>query len=122
MSAIVHAERCVCGDSPLEPEKSVPVTGFSRELRLAADVERYWFSFALRGDVPLPVHLVFSPSERAAEIKAGDLKAFRVASVSSPCEARLRWTQWWRTGHSITSAFAVPRRTGRLPRPSPVAS
>ena len=118
MKDIAHADRCLCAESPLHPEKSVPVTGFSRELRMAGDAERYWFSFALRGDVPLPVHLVFSLAERAAEVKAAELKAYRVTSVSSPCEARERWAAWWRTGRPPLS-FGVPRRTGRLPiRPS----
>ncbi len=121
MNETLHADCCLCGEAPLHPEKSVPVTGFSRELRVAGDVERYWFSFPLRGDVPLPVHLVFSRTERAAEVKAADLKAYRVSGVSSPCEARERWIAWWRKGHR-PSSFAVPRRTGRLPVPRPSAS
>jgi hypothetical protein len=131
MGETLHADRCLCGEAPLEPEKSVPVTGFSRELRLASDVERFWFSFELRGDVALPVHIVFSSSQRLAEVKAADLKAYRVNDVSSACEARLRWVEWWRkvhaaaparAGRSPRPALAVPRRTGRLPLPSPSAS
>jgi hypothetical protein len=113
----LHADGCLCGEAPLQREKSVPVTGFSRELRLADDVERYRFSFALRGDVQMPVHIVFSRSERAAEVKAADLMVYRVSSVSSACEARERWVAWWRMGHRPGS-FNVPRRTGRLPNPS----
>jgi hypothetical protein len=116
-----HADSCLCGETPLQPEKSVPLTGFSRELRLADDVERYWFSFALRGDVQMPVHIVFSRSERAAEVKAADLKVYRVSGVSSACEARERWVAWWRMGHRPAS-FRIPRRTGRLPIPRPAAS
>lgn len=114
MKEIAHADRCLCVESPLHPEKSVPVTGFSRELRMAVDTQRYWFSFALRGDVPLPVHLVFSPTEGVAEVKAADLKAYRVVGVSSPCEARERWVAWWKTGRRPFS-FGVPRRTGNFP-------
>ena len=36
-------------DTPLESERSVPVSGFSRELRAAEDVERFRFDFALAG-------------------------------------------------------------------------
>ena len=118
---MLHADHCLCGEMPLEPEKSVPVTGFSRELRLAPDVERFWFSFELRGDVALPVHVVFSPAQRLAEVKAADLKAYRVDGVGSACEARQRWVEWWRRGRR-PSHLGVPRRTGRLPRPAPAAS
>ena len=46
----------------LVPEGSVPVEGFSRELRLSPDVERYWFEArddlrrgeALGGEAPAP--------------------------------------------------------------------
>lgn len=118
---IQHADHCLCDKEPLQKEKSVPVDGFSRALRLASDAERYWFSFALRGHVPVPVHIVFSPASAAAEIKAGDLKAYRIDGVSSPCEARQRWIAWWRTGQS-SSAFGPPRRTGNAPRLAHAAS
>ena len=113
-TAMAHAAPCLCDDEPLHPEKSVPVTGFSVALRQAPDVERYRFSYALRGEVPLPVHLVYSASERAAEIKAADLKAYRVDGVGSACEARQRWIAWWKAGHRSTT-FTGPRRTGRSP-------
>jgi hypothetical protein len=119
--SMAHVDPCLCDDEPLHPEKSVPVTGFSVALRHAADVERYWFSYALRGEVPLPVHLVFSPSERAAEIKAADLKAYRVDGVGSACEARERWIAWWKAGHRSTT-FTGPRRTGRSPVVRPAAA
>ena len=98
----------------MHPEKSVPVTGFSRELRLADDVERYRFSFALHGEVALPVHVVYSPSDQLAEVKAADLKVYRVDGVGSACEARNRWVSWWKSRRPPTT-FAPPRRTGRLP-------
>jgi hypothetical protein len=117
MNTFSHAESCLCQEEPLRAEGSVPVSGFSRELRLAPNVERYWFSFALRGDVALPVHLVFSPGERVAEIKAADLKAYRVEDVDSPCVARERWLAWWRISRPrSTRAFTGPRRTGHAPR------
>lgn len=113
--------RCECGEVRLVPEASVPLAGFSKELRLAADAERYRFPFALRGEIPFPVHIVFSPSERRAEIKAGDLKAYRVSGVASPCEAQRRWIVWWRTGR-VTRTFAAPRRAGRFPGMAPSSS
>jgi hypothetical protein len=112
---------CVCGRARLEPEGSVPVTGFSRELRDAVDVQRFRFSFPLRGEVFLPVHLVFSAAERRAELKAGDLKVFRVGGVGSACEAQGRWIEWWRSGQA-GPVFSAPRRTGRSPRPLPATS
>jgi len=120
MSNMTHVEDCLCDREPLQPEKSVPVTGFSRELRLAPDVERYRFSFALQGNVPLPAHIVFSPAAGAAEIKAADLKAFAVAGVRSACEARQRWIAFWSAGRKgrkrSLAPFGVPRRTGNAPR------
>ena len=101
----------------------MPISGFSKELRLGPNVERYWFSYALRGEIALPVHLVFSPGARIAEIKGADLKAYRVKNVDSPCEARERWRAWWRTSRPASSrAFTGPRRTGRAPRLLPVSS
>ena len=68
----------------LEPERSVPLSGFSNELRQTPDAERFRFSFALRGGgVPLPVHILFSPSRKSAEVKAADLKAYRLEGVES---------------------------------------
>jgi hypothetical protein len=113
-------ERCECGLVRLVPKRSVPVSGFSRELREAADFERYRFAFALRGEVDSPVHEVFSASLRRAEVKAGDLKAVALADVASPCDAQRRWIAWWRAGSS--SRFAPLRRTGRLPLPSRLPS
>ncbi|HEY1250278.1 MAG TPA: hypothetical protein VGH97_03760 [Thermoanaerobaculia bacterium] len=116
-TSFTHAASCLCGQEPLRPEGSVPVSGFSKELRLSASVERYWFSFALRGEITLPVHLVFSASARVAEIKAADLKAYRVENVDSPCVAREQWLVWWRTSRPASSrAYTGPRRTGRAPR------
>jgi hypothetical protein len=106
--------------APLERERSVPVSGFSRELRGAEDVERYRFDFALAGAALSPVHLMFSASLRTAEVKAGDLKAFHLVEVDSVEEARRRWVEWWRAGRPRLR-FQPPRRTGNFPvaRPSP---
>jgi hypothetical protein len=102
--------------TPLEPERSVPVTGFSRELRGAPDVERYRFAFALRGDSLSPMHVVYSPSQRVAEVKTGDMKAFRVTDVGSAEEARARFVAWWRSAPVPRKpGFDAPRRTGRVP-------
>jgi hypothetical protein len=100
--------------TPLERERSVPVSGFSRELRSAEDVERWRFEFALAGAALSPVHVVFSVSLQTAEIKAGDLKAFRIADVESVEEARRRWVEWWRAGRRRLR-FQPPRRTGNSP-------
>ncbi len=103
----------------LTPERSVPLSGFSTELRHAPDAERFWFSFPLRGEAPLPVHILFSRSAKKAEVKAADLKVFHVDGVHRPTEARRRWIAWWQTRgplpRSKGDAFSAPRRVGRLP-------
>jgi len=106
-------------EAELVPERSVPVAGFSRDLRLAEDVERFRFSFALRGEASMPVPVVFSPALREAEVKTGDMKVLRFADVGSAEEARERWIAWWKTGGRGKPAFVGPRRTGRYPIPQP---
>ncbi len=129
-----HRElRCACGRrhdvelkatgwssvAQLTPERSVPIAGFSRELRHAADAERFWFSFPLRGDVALPVHILFSPASHTAEIKAADLKAHHFEGVALPTDARRQWIRWWqstqRPHRSRGPSPLVPRRVGRWP-------
>ncbi|HTR03044.1 MAG TPA: hypothetical protein VMN82_07595 [Thermoanaerobaculia bacterium] len=111
---------CSCGLAILEPEGSVPLSGFSRELRGAPDVQRFRFPFPLRGDAVLPVHLVYSAARRTAEVKAVDLKVYRVEDVTSPCDAQARWVAWWRTSRPASArGFLAPRRVGRFPRPMP---
>lgn len=100
--------------SRLEREGSVPLSGFSRELRSAPDAERFRFGFALSGEALSPVHVVFSPSQRTAEVKTGDLKVFRVSEVGSVEEAQERWVAWWRQG-SRKAHFVAPQRAGRHP-------
>jgi hypothetical protein len=99
---------------PLVREGSVPVTGFSDELRRSPDVQRYRFDFSLRGGPQSPVHVMFSESLAVAEVKAGDMKAFRIHRVASVEEARDRWVLWWRSGVG-KPGFVAPRRTGRTP-------
>lgn len=103
----------------LTPERSVPVAGFSRELRAAADAERFWFTFPLRGDVALPVHVLFSRAERTAEVKAADLKVRHFEDVDLATDARRQWIGWWqstrRPHRSRGPSPVVPRRVGRLP-------
>ncbi len=100
--------------TPLERERSVPVSGFSRELRSAEDSERFRFGFTLAGAVISPVHVVFSASRRTAEVKAGDLKVFLVSEVDSVEEARKRWVSWWLSGRR-RPVLQGPRRTGNHP-------
>jgi hypothetical protein len=76
----------------LTPEGSVPLQGFSRELRAEPDVERFWFLHSI-GGATLPVHVVFSPALHVAEVKAADMKALRLDGVASPSEARRMWIE-----------------------------
>jgi hypothetical protein len=99
---------------PLVREGSVPVSGFSDELRNSPDVQRYRFDFSLRGGPESPVHVMFSESIAAAEVKTGDMKALRIHGVASVEEARDRWVLWWRAGIG-KPGFVAPRRTGRTP-------
>jgi len=104
----------------LTPERSVPLSGFSKELRQATDSERFRFPFPLRGDLELPVHILFSRAERKAEIKAADLKVFSLTDVRLPTDARRRWIAWWKkttltSRRSKGGSFSPPRRVGRLP-------
>lgn len=93
---------------PLTPEARQPLTGFSQELRLRADCQRYHFSHRISGH-RLPVHMLFSPSAKEAEVKTGDMKPFKVAPVRSPVEARRQWIAWF---------DSRPGRDGRRARSS----
>jgi len=94
---------------PLTPEARQPLAGFSRDLTLREDCERYFFSHPISGH-RLPVHIVFSPSAQEAEVKTGDRKAFRIAPVSSPLDARRRWVAWF---DSLPGRGSLPRRSHR---------
>ncbi|MDQ6893246.1 MAG: hypothetical protein M3167_11285 [Acidobacteriota bacterium] len=78
----------------LVPEGSVPLEGFSRALRLREDTQRFWFHEVDRAGRRSNVHVVFSPSDRVAEVKRGDVRALRLSNVASPTEARRRWLEW----------------------------
>jgi len=93
----------------LTPEGSVPLRGFSRELRSEPDVERFWFLHPI-GGATLPVHVVFSPALHVAEIKAADMKALRLEGVASPSEARRLWIEQHESSHGRK------RPTPRSPR------
>jgi len=111
---LVSDERCECGQAVLLAERSVPVSGFSLELRQAGDVQRYRFYFALLGDAEIPVHVVFSAALHRAEVKAGDLKALEIPGVDSACDAQRHWIAWWQSSRT-RPRFRAPRRTGRSP-------
>jgi hypothetical protein len=84
---------------PLTPEARQPLAGFSSELKGRGDCQRYYFSHRI-SDHRVPVHILFSPSAKEAEVKTGDMKPLRFAPVRSPIEARRRWMEWFdsRTG------------------------
>jgi hypothetical protein len=84
---------------PLTPEARQPLAGFSSELKGRGDCQRYYFSHRISGH-RVPVHILFSPSAKEAEVKTGDMKPLRFAPVRSAVEARRRWIEWFdsRTG------------------------
>jgi hypothetical protein len=77
----------------LTPEGSVPVSGFSRELRARPDVRRFWFLHPISPAGHLIGHVVFSPYSREAEVKAADQKARRYEEVETATEAWRRWIE-----------------------------
>ena len=79
---------------PLTPEACQPLAGFSPELKVREDCQRYHFSHPISGH-RLPVHILFSPSAQEAEVKTGDRKALRFAPVHSALQARRRWIEWF---------------------------
>jgi hypothetical protein len=96
---------------PLTPEARQPLAGFSREMRLRADCQRYHFSHRISGH-RLPVHILFSPSAKEAEVTSGDRKPLKITPVATPVEARRRWIEWFdsRPGRDGRRA----RRSSRL--------
>lgn len=100
----------------LVPERSVPIGGFSLELRLCFDVQRWWFEIqdiALRRTI---VHIVFSPGSGVAEVKHSDLKPLRLTGIASAAEARRRWIDWFeagpRAGRPAVRSFRRTFRSG----------
>jgi hypothetical protein len=102
-----HECRCPCGriydlefhesgwtlaSDAITPEARQPLAGFSSELRMIDDCQRYYFFHTISGR-RLPVHILFSPSAKQAEVKMGDMKALRIAPVQSVVEARSRWIE-----------------------------
>jgi hypothetical protein len=74
----------------LTPERSVPISGFSREIREDPEAQRFFFSHLI-GSAPMPVHIVYLASSRTAEIKAAGMKVTRLTEVDDPLDARSRW-------------------------------
>lgn len=79
-------------------EGSVPVIGFSKELRQRPDTERYWFEVTEPGQHRVAVHIVFSPSQKTAEVKPLDARPLLLVGVSSPTQARRKWLEWRNAG------------------------
>ena len=80
---------------PLIPERRQPLAGFSRELRLLEDCQRFYFTHSINRRGKLPVHILFSRSAEQAEVTTGDMKPLRIAPVRSVVEARRRWIEWF---------------------------
>ena len=99
----------------LVPERSVPLAGFSRELRLRADTQRFRFEHSDAAGRRSPVHVVFSPSQRVAEVKRGDVKALRLSDVGSASEARRRWIEWTGRRTLAPALRPRPRKAARTP-------
>jgi len=80
---------------PLIPEPRQPLAGFSRELRLLEDCQRFYFVHSINRRGKLPVHILFSRSSEQAEVTTGDMKPLRIAPVRSVVEARRLWIEWF---------------------------
>jgi len=100
---------------PLTPEARQPLAGFSPELKLREDCQRYHFSHTISGH-RLPVHILFSPSAEEAEVKTGDWKALRLAPVRSALDARRRWIEWFDSRPGPGSRESRVRRRELGPR------
>jgi hypothetical protein len=101
--------------NPLTPEARQPLAGFSREIRLREDCLRYYFIHSIGPGHQLPVHLLYSPSAREAEVKFGDAKAFKVTAVDSPGQARRRWIEWFDSRPGRTEHFRHVHRPRVVP-------
>jgi hypothetical protein len=116
LARLGHGWACV---AQLNPERSVPLSGFSLELRGAGDAERFWFRHSVRGEVPLPVHVLVSRSAARAEVKSGAQKVFVIDRAVTPTEARRLWVAWWQGNRrrERPPRVCVPSRIGRWPEP-----
>ncbi len=104
----------------LVPERSVPVGGFSRELRQQLDAERWWFEIQDMARRRTIVHIVFSPGLGVAEVKPSDLKPLRLTGMTSAAEARRRWIDWFEAGpRAGRPAVRTFRRFSRPAAPAP---
>jgi hypothetical protein len=101
----------------LTPERSVPISGFSREIREAPAAQRFFFSHSI-GGAPMPVHIVYLASSRTAEIKAAGMKVTHFSEVDDPLDARRRWVARF---ESLRRSSSVrPARSNRpVEAPSP---
>jgi hypothetical protein len=100
----------------LTPERSVPIEGFSRELRLLPDTERFWFLHTIE-NASLPVHVVLSPSLRIAEVKAADMKVLRLEGIASASEACRIWVERRDATRRSGSSSASKRSSSVEPTP-----
>jgi hypothetical protein len=58
----------------------------------------------------MPVHIVYSASSRAAEVKAAGMKVARFSELDGPLEARSRWVARFETlrrGSKVQPARAI---------------
>lgn len=90
----------------LEPEERQPLAGFSEDFRSRPDTQRLRFAHRTSVGTTLPVHILFSPGLREAEVKAADMAVRRIPDVASPGEVRRRWVDWY-------SVRPRPRRVNR---------
>jgi hypothetical protein len=90
----------------LTPERSVPISGFSREIREDPEAERFFFSHMI-GGAPMPVHIVYLASSRAAEVKAAGMKVTRFSEVDGPLEARSRWVSRFESLRRVSNVRLV---------------
>jgi hypothetical protein len=80
---------------PITPEPRQPLGGFSHDLREREDCQRFVFSHSVTEFHRAPVHIVFCPASREAEVTTGVMKPMRIPEVGSVVEARRRWIEWF---------------------------
>ena len=84
---LLGADRVVVSE-PITPEPRQPLSGFSRELKANEDSQRFYFSHVVTRGHRLPVHILFSPSARQAEVATGDMKPMRRPRENPPATFR----------------------------------
>ncbi len=107
----------------LTPERSVPISGFSREIRMDPETQRFFF-FHFIGGIEMPVHIVYSPSSRTAEVKAAGMKVTGFSEVDGPLDARRRWVARFESlrRSSMTDRDRTAARRARADRRAEAAS